>query len=63
VATVLATSPQALAAAKRLIRDAAEAAPETRLRREAESISALAGTPNGQEGIAAFLEKRPARFR
>ncbi|RHW26691.1 enoyl-CoA hydratase [Nocardioides immobilis] len=62
VADLLAGSRGALAAAKRLVRNAAEAAPEAALRREAESISALAGTPNGQEGIAAFLEKRPAKF-
>ena len=62
VATLLAGSPEALAATKRLVRDAAEPATESALRREARSISALAGTPNGQEGIAAFLEKRPAKF-
>ncbi len=59
VATLLAGSPQAFAATKRLLRDVAESAPETALRREAESISGLAGTPNGREGVAAFLEKRP----
>ena len=62
VAQLLAGSPQALAAAKRLVRDVAEAAPETALRKEAASISALAGAPNGQEGIAAFLEKRAPSF-
>lgn len=62
VAQLLAGSPDAFAAAKRLVRGVAEPAPEAALRREAESISALAGSPNGQEGIAAFLEKRPARF-
>ncbi|MEZ0577756.1 enoyl-CoA hydratase/isomerase family protein [Nocardioides sp. MH1] len=62
VATLLAGSPQAFAAAKHLLRDAAEPATETALRKEAQSISALAGTPNGQEGIAAFLEKRAPRF-
>jgi len=62
VATLLAGSPQAFAATKRLVRDAAEAAPEAGLRRESQSISALGGSPNGQEGIAAFLEKRPARY-
>lgn len=62
VAELLAGSPGALAAAKRLVRNAAEPAPEAGLRREAESISALAGTPNGQEGMSAFLEKRAPRY-
>jgi 2-(1,2-epoxy-1,2-dihydrophenyl)acetyl-CoA isomerase len=62
VATLLAGSPQALAATKRLVRDAAEPAPEAGLRRESQSISRLGGSASGQEGIAAFLEKRPPRF-
>jgi len=62
VAQLLAGSPGAFAAAKRLVRAAAEPAPEAALRRESESISALGGSPNGQEGIAAFLEKRAPRF-
>ncbi|WP_183094204.1 enoyl-CoA hydratase/isomerase family protein [Nocardioides stalactiti] len=62
VGSLIAGSPGAFAAAKRLVRDAAEPAPETALRREAQSISTLAGTPDGQEGIAAFLEKRSPRY-
>ncbi len=62
VATLLAGSGDALAATKRLVRDVAAASPETALRKEAESISRLAGSPSGQEGVAAFLEKRPPRF-
>jgi 2-(1,2-epoxy-1,2-dihydrophenyl)acetyl-CoA isomerase len=62
VAQLLAGSPEAFAAAKRLVRAAAELAPESALRRESESISALGGSPNGQEGIAAFLEKRAPKF-
>lgn len=62
VATLLAGSPQAFAATKRLVRDAADSGPEAALRRESQSISTLGGSPNGQEGIAAFLEKRPPKF-
>jgi 2-(1,2-epoxy-1,2-dihydrophenyl)acetyl-CoA isomerase len=62
VAELLAGSAGALAASKRLVRDVAEPAPETALRREAESISALGGAPDGREGVAAFLEKRAPRF-
>jgi 2-(1,2-epoxy-1,2-dihydrophenyl)acetyl-CoA isomerase len=62
VATLLAGSPQAFAATKRLVRDAADSAPEAALRRESQSISALGVSPNGREGIAAFLEKRPPAY-
>jgi 2-(1,2-epoxy-1,2-dihydrophenyl)acetyl-CoA isomerase len=62
VAELLAGSAGALAASKRLVRDVAEPAPEAALRREAESISALGGAPDGREGVAAFLEKRAPRF-
>lgn len=62
VGVLAAGSPDALAATRRLVRTAAEPAPETALRREAESISVLAGGANGQEGVAAFLEKRAPRF-
>ena len=62
VATLLAGSPEAFAATKHLLRNVAENAPEAALRREAESISTLAGTPNGREGVAAFLEKRPPAY-
>ena len=44
------------------LRPAAEPAPESAMRREAMSISRLGASPEGQEGIAAFLEKRPPRF-
>jgi len=62
VANLLSGSADALAATKRLVRQAAEAAPESALRREAESISRLGGAPDGREGITAFLEKRAPRF-
>lgn len=60
--TLLAGSRDSLAATKHLIRRAAEAAPQEALRREAESISRLAGGPDGREGVAAFLAKRAPDF-
>ncbi len=62
VAALLAGPAEAQAAAKRLLRDAATPAPETALRRETLAIRRLVGTADGAEGIAAFLEKRAARF-
>ena len=48
--------------AKRLIRDSLARSLSEGLHAEAASFSACAGTPDFAEGIAAFLEKRPARF-
>jgi 2-(1,2-epoxy-1,2-dihydrophenyl)acetyl-CoA isomerase len=61
-ARLLAGSQAAQAAAKHLIRDLAEAGAEGQLRREAESIARLGGSPSGREGVAAFLEKRTPKF-
>ena len=55
-------APRALAAAKRLLHTSLESTLESHLAREAESISAASGSPEGQEGIAAFNEKRPPVF-
>lgn len=62
IATLLAGSRAAQVAAKRLIRANAEPAAESALRHEAESISHLGASPSGQEGIAAFLDKRAPKF-
>lgn len=62
VATLAAGSPSANAAAKRLLREVVAPAPETALRKESLSIRALAGSPDGREGVAAFVEKRTPRF-
>jgi len=62
VAALAAGSGTAQAAAKRLLREVAVPAPETALRKETLSIRTLAGSPDGREGVAAFVEKRTARF-
>lgn len=62
VAALAAGSGTANAAAKRLLREAAVAAPESALRKETLSIRTLAGSPDGREGVAAFVEKRAPKF-
>lgn len=62
VQTLLAGSRDSLTATKHLVRQAAEPAPQEALRRESESISRLAGGPDGREGVAAFLAKRSPHF-
>lgn len=54
-------SRDAQVATKRLVRRAA-AAPEEHWQLEIDQISALSESPDGQEGISAFLGKRPAAF-
>lgn len=54
--------PLAIAATKRLVREAGGSSLREHLSEEAASIAALAGTPDGCEGIAAFLAKRPAVY-
>ena len=63
VADLLAGPAAAQADVKRLMRDAVEPAPEAALRRETLAIRRNAATPDGREGVAAFLEKRRPRFR
>ncbi len=54
---------EALAAAKRLIRDGWNQSLETQMALESESIARMTTTADAAEGIQAFLEKRPPRFR
>jgi methylglutaconyl-CoA hydratase len=54
--------PQALAEAKRLVADIAGAAPGEVAALTARRIAALRASDEGQEGMAAFLEKRPPRW-
>jgi 2-(1,2-epoxy-1,2-dihydrophenyl)acetyl-CoA isomerase len=52
----------ALGAAKRMLVAGAASALADALNRETTAISGAAATAQGREGIAAFVEKRPARF-
>jgi methylglutaconyl-CoA hydratase len=58
-ASVLAAGPDAVAASKRLVRDATAAFVLPDL---AERIALARTSPEGQEGIAAFLERRSPRW-
>lgn len=62
VAQLLAGPAAAQADVKRLMREAAEPAPESALRRETLAIRRNAAGPDGREGVAAFLGKRSPRF-
>lgn len=55
-------SRTAQVAAKRLLREVALPSAEGALRRETLSIRALADSPDGREGVDAFVAKRPPRF-
>ena len=64
LAAQLADGPTgAFGVAKRLVQASGSESLETQMELEGRAISEAAGTPEGQEGIAAFLEKRPANFR
>lgn len=59
----LATMPtMALGRAKRLLLESFSREIEVQLEREAQSISQCAQEPHASEGVAAFLERRPAKF-
>lgn len=55
-------APKALGAAKRLLHTSWTASLETQMEHETQTIAEMARTADGREGIAAFLEKRPAEF-
>lgn len=59
----LAAGPTAaFGATKRLVLASGSASLETQMEMEGDAIAAASGTPSGQEGIAAFLEKRAPKF-
>ena len=59
IARLLDNGPQALRACKRLLEGAGEGAPSAEVRQFTEGlIAAVRVTPEAQEGLAAFLEKR-----
>lgn len=62
VARLLAGSRTAQVAAKRLLRDVALPGSEGALRRETLAIRSSAAGPDGREGVAAFVAKRPPQF-
>ncbi|MBW2266946.1 MAG: enoyl-CoA hydratase/isomerase family protein [Deltaproteobacteria bacterium] len=63
LASQLAQGPTgAFGVTKRLVLAGGSASLETQMEMEGDAIAAASGTPSGREGIAAFLEKRPARF-
>ena len=56
-------APIPLAAAKRLIGPAAEMSPEDALQHEQAALETIFETSDWREGLAAFHEKRPPKFR
>ena len=56
---LLTSAPQAVAAAKRLIADVSEATRAAATERTIEAIAERRVSPEGQEGMGAFLAKRP----
>ncbi|MDQ8046041.1 MAG: enoyl-CoA hydratase-related protein [Solirubrobacteraceae bacterium] len=63
LAAKLAAGPTAsYAASKRLLSTSPDNDLATQLALEGESIAAMAASPTGREGVAAFLERRPATF-
>jgi enoyl-CoA hydratase len=59
---IAAKAPLAAAAAKRLIDDGLQAAQSVGLTAEQQILCRLFATEDGKEGVAAFVDKRPARF-
>lgn len=58
IAAILGNGPRAVAAAKRLIRENLPLARDLAIANSVRAIAALRASPEGQEGLSAFLEKR-----
>lgn len=61
-ASITALAPLAVRSAKRLVNEGLDAPLPTALSYEQQTLVSLYGTRDGQEGIAAFMEKRAPRF-
>lgn len=59
----LKAAPSAIAATKALLRDVAGRLPADMLPRTVEAIASQRVSPEGQEGMRAFMEKRPASWQ
>ncbi|MBI4364959.1 MAG: enoyl-CoA hydratase/isomerase family protein [Candidatus Latescibacteria bacterium] len=55
--------PNAVAAAKRLIREGLARGRDAQMEHTVRAIAALRASPEGQEGLSAFLEKRPPSWK
>jgi enoyl-CoA hydratase len=60
--TIAANAPLAVRAGKRVVNQGSEVPLEVGLALEQQALSALYGTKDGAEGIAAFLQKREPQF-
>ena len=63
VELILQAGPDAIAAAKLLLRDIADQTPEQAAQTTVDCIAALRVSSEGQEGIRAFLEKRKPQWK
>jgi methylglutaconyl-CoA hydratase len=63
VSTLCGNGPQALRACKRLVQDVTDQAIDEALRAEtARRIADIRASDEGKEGLASFLQKRPASW-
>jgi methylglutaconyl-CoA hydratase len=62
VKCILKNGPNAVRTAKAMIPRIAAASPAERLAMTVETLAELRSSPEGQEGLSAFLEKRPASW-
>ncbi len=63
VAALLGNGPRAVSAAKLLIRNALDRSRKETIENAVRAIAALRVSPEGQEGLGAFLEKRPPSWK